>query len=61
MKQMSNNLRVLYLIEGVNQVGNIFTDTLKLETEKVTSVCVYFTGNNVTDLLVMNLLISLLM
>lgn len=58
---MSNNLGGLYLIEGVNQVGNIFTDTLKLETEKATSVCVYFTGNDVTDLLVMELLISPLM
>lgn len=31
---MSKNFVVLYLIEGVNQVGNIFTDTLKLKTEK---------------------------
>lgn len=31
---MSKNFILFYLIEGVNQVGNIFTDTLKLKTEK---------------------------
>ena len=32
MSQTSTN--TLYLIEGVNQVGNVFTDTLKLMGEK---------------------------
>lgn len=31
---MSKNFILFYLVEGVNQVGNIFTDTLKLKTEK---------------------------